>query len=199
VGQFTDAEASSTAAEEVLHTWSEVDARSLLAEVRAIRSILAGYGQESAKSIELAHQALELLPEREGFLRGILTYTLGRAYLSLGDLSVANQKLAEATTLSLNAGDLSTASYALVALGSELEMQGQLHAAAARYRQIIQIVQREGRPLPLTAAGGAYVRLSVILYQWDQLDEAAKCANQGIELSRLWKPSRAPIACSMQP
>jgi LuxR family maltose regulon positive regulatory protein len=191
VGQFTDADASSTAAEGVLHTWSAVDARPLHAEVTAIRAILAGYRQESAKSVELAHRALEHLPEQKGFMRGILTYTLGRAYLSLGDLPAASQKLVEAATLSLDVGDLSTASYALVALGAELEMQGRLHDAAARYRHIIQMVQKNGRPLPFTAAGGAYVRLAGIMYEWDQLDEAAKSANQGIELSRIFQNSGA--------
>jgi LuxR family maltose regulon positive regulatory protein len=191
VGQFTDADSSSTAAEEVLQTWSEVDARSLRAEVTAIRAVLAGYRHENAKSVDLAHQALEHLPAGNGFMRGILTYTLGRAHLSLGDVPAARQKLAEAATLSLNDGDLSTASYALVSLGAELETQGHLHEAAARYRQIIQMVQKNGRPLPFTAAGGACVRLAGIMYEWDQLDEAAKWANQGIELGRIFQNSGA--------
>jgi LuxR family maltose regulon positive regulatory protein len=89
----------------------------------------------------------------------------------------------------MNAGDLSTASFALAALGAELEAQGQLLEAAACYRQVIQAVQKDGRPLPVTAAGGAYVRLGGILYEWNQLEESAQCANQGIELSRPFQAS----------
>ena len=191
VGKFIEAQSKSRIAEEALREFDEEEARQLHAEVRAIQSVLAGYWQDSAKSVELAHQALRHLPEHDDFMRGILAYTLGRAYLSLNDLGAAIQKLAEAAALSRTAGDLSTASYALVALGAELETQGQLHLAAARYREIIEFVQKDGRPLPFTAAAGAYVRLSSVLFEWDQLEEASTCANQGIELSRQFQNNGA--------
>jgi LuxR family maltose regulon positive regulatory protein len=191
VGQFAVVDSSILEAEEAISPLAEAEVKPLLAQVDAIRATLAGYRQDSAKAIELAHRALEHLPEGDDFLRGLLAYNLGRAYLSQGDLPVASQKLREAATLSLNAGDLSTAGFALAALGAELEAQGQLREAAACYRQVIQAVQKDGRPLPVTAAGGAYVRLAGILYKWNQLEESAQCANQGIELSRPFQASGA--------
>ena len=191
VGQFAVVDASILEVEEAISPLAEAEVKPLRAQVDAIRSTLAGYRQDSAKAIELAHQALKHLPEGDHFLRGLTAFNLGRAYLSQGDLPAASQKLREAATLSLNAGDLSTAGFALAALGAELQAQGQLREAAACYRQVIQAVQEDGRPLPVTAAGGAYVRLSRILYEWNQLEESAQCANQGIELSRPFQASGA--------
>jgi LuxR family transcriptional regulator, maltose regulon positive regulatory protein len=189
VGQFTLVDSSILEAEEAMSPLAETEAKPLRAEVDAIRSALAGYRQDSAKAIELAHQALEHLPEGDHFLRGRLAYNLGWAYLSRGDLPTASQKLREAATFSLKAGDLSTASFALNALGAELEAQGRLREAASCYREVIQAVHKDGRPLPVAAAGGAYVRLGGILYEWNQLHEAAQCANQGIELNRPFQMS----------
>ena len=193
VGQFAMVDSSILEAEEAMSLLAEAEVKPLRAQVDAIRSTLAGYRQDSAKAIELAHRSLEHLPEGDDYLRGILAYNLGRAHLAQGDLPAASQKLREAATLSLNAGDMSTAGFALVALGAELEAQGRLREAASCYRQVIQAVQKDGRPLPITAAGGAYVWLGGILYKWNQLDESAKCANQGIELSRSFQYSGAVL------
>jgi LuxR family maltose regulon positive regulatory protein len=188
VGQFAVADASILEAEETIGALSDGEARSLRAQADAIRSSLAGYRQDTASAIELARNSLEHLPETDQFLRGLLFYNLGRAYLSRGDLPAASQKLREAATLSLNAGDLPTASFALGALGAELEVQGQLRQAASCYRQVIQAAQMDGRPLSFTASG-ACIRLGGILYEWNRLEEAQQYTNQGIELSRSFQDS----------
>jgi LuxR family maltose regulon positive regulatory protein len=184
VGQIDIVDSSIREAEKAIRLLYEAEAKPLRAQVDAIQSTLAGFRQDSAKAIELAHRSLEHLPEMDHFLRGLLTYNLGRVYLSQGDLPTASKKLREAATLSLSAGDLSTASFALNALGAELEAQGRLCEAASCYREVIQAIQEGGRLLPVTAASGAYVWLGRILYEWNQLDESIQCANQGIELSR---------------
>jgi LuxR family transcriptional regulator, maltose regulon positive regulatory protein len=190
-GQLTLAESSLLEAQKAMNLLDEAEVLPLRAEVDVIRSALAGYRQESAKAIELAHRSLEHLPEADHFLRGRLAYNLGWAYLSQGDLHAAKEKLNEAATFSLNVGDLSTASFALAALGAELEMQGRLRDAASCYRRVIQAIQKDGRPLPIPAASGAYVRLSGILYEWNRLDECTQSANQGIELSRPFQANGA--------
>jgi len=183
-GQIAEVESSILETEDALDSMAEADDKPLRAQVDALRSTLAGYRQDSAQAIELAHKALKHLPDGDHFLRGQLEHTLGRAYLSQGDLVVANRKLREAANFSLRAGDLSTANLALSALGAELEAQGRLREAAACYRQAIQSIQRDGRTLPVAAASGAYGWLGRILYEWNQLDEAAQCANQALELTR---------------
>ena len=189
VGQIIAVESSVLEAEAALSLLPETEANPLRAQVVALQSALAGYRQDSAQAIELAHQALTLLPEDDHILRGHLAHTLGRAYLTRGDLPAANQKLREASTSSLLAGDLSTASLALSALGAELEAQGQLREAATCYQQAIQSIQKDGRTLPVAAASGAYGWLGRILYEWNQLDEAAQCAKQCLELSRPFNTS----------
>jgi LuxR family maltose regulon positive regulatory protein len=54
---------------------------------------------------------------------------------------------------------------------------------------VIQAVQKDGRPLPVTAACGAYVRLGGILYEWNQLEESEQRTKQGIELNRPFQAS----------
>ena len=189
VSQIAVVEDSILEAEAAMSLMTEVEVKPLRAQVDALRSTLANIRQDSAQAIELAHRSLAHLPEGDHFLRGHLAYNLGWAYLSQGDLSAASQKLREAATFSLSEGDLSTASLALNALGAGLEARGRLREAAACYRQVIQAVQKDGRPLPVTAACGAYVRLGGILYEWNQLEKSAQCANQGIELSRPFQAS----------
>lgn len=190
-GQIALVETSVLEAEEIIGSKDEEDSRDLRAQVDAIRSTLAVFRQDSAKAIELAQRSLDHLPEDDHFLRGLIAYSLGRAYLAQGDLSAANQKLKEAATFSLHAGDLSTASFALNALGAELQVQGRLREAAQCFRQVLHAIHNEGRPLPVAASSGAYVWLGRILYEWNQLDEAAEYANQGITLSRPFNASAA--------
>jgi LuxR family maltose regulon positive regulatory protein len=187
--QIAVVEASLLEAEAAMGQLAEVEVKPLRAQVDALRSTLANIRQDNAQAIELAHRSLAHLPEGDHFLRGHLAYNLGWAYLSQGDLPAASQKLREAATFSLSEGDLSTASLALNALGAGSEAQGRLREAASCYRQVIQAVQKDGRPLPVTAACGAYVRLGGILYEWNQLEESAQFANQGIELSRPFQAS----------
>jgi len=78
-----------------------------------------------------------------------------------------------------------------------MEAHGRLRYAAACYQQAIQAIQKDGRPLPVTAASGAYGWLGRILYEWDQLDSAAQCANQGLELSRPFKASGGMFICHL--
>jgi LuxR family maltose regulon positive regulatory protein len=189
VNQIAVVEASVLEAEAAMDQLAEEEVKPLRAQVDALRSTLANIRQDSAQSIDLAHRSLAHLPEGDHFLRGHLAYNLGWAYLSQGDLTAASQKLREAATFSLSEGDLSTASLALNALGAGLEARGRLREAASYYRQVIQAIQMDGRPLPVTMACGAYVRLGGILYEWNQLDESAQCANQGIELSRPFQAS----------
>jgi LuxR family maltose regulon positive regulatory protein len=191
VGQFAVVESSLLETEEALRPLTEIESKPLGAQVDAIRSALANFRQDIPSSIELAHRSLQNLPEGDHFLRGLLAYNLGRSYLSEGDLAAATKSLTEAATLSLEAGDLSTAGYALVALGAGLEARGRLREAVPLYRQVIEIVQKDGKPLPFTAAGGGYVRLGTVLYEWNQLDTAEQYANQGIELSRPFQNSGA--------
>ncbi|MBV6449381.1 MAG: HTH-type transcriptional regulator MalT [Anaerolineales bacterium] len=189
VGQLKLVESSVMEAAEIIGNISEEDSRVLRAEVDAIKSMLAAFRQDSAQAIDLAHQSLEHLPEEDHFLRGLVTYSLGRAFLSQGDLPAASQNLREAATFSLKAGDLSTASFALNALGVELQIQGRLREAAECYQEVIQAIHNEGRPTPVTSSSGAFVWLGMILYEWDQLDEATEAANRGIALSRPFSTS----------
>lgn len=100
LGNFAGADANTLEAEEAIGVLSEREAKSLSAQIDAIRSSLAGYRQDTANAIKLAHNSLEHLPEEDYFLRGLLAYNLGRAYLAQGDLSVASHKLREAASIS---------------------------------------------------------------------------------------------------
>lgn len=63
-------------------------------------------------------------------------------------------------------------------------MQGRLHEAAEIQRQALQLASRKGgRPAPF--AGFAYIGLSRLQYEWDDLDSAMHNAEKGIEIIKL--------------
>jgi LuxR family maltose regulon positive regulatory protein len=69
-------------------------------------------------------------------------------------------------------------------LAEALQMQARLHEAAATQRRALQLTsEQEGRPVPF--AGLAYVGLSRLFYEWDDLEGALHHAQKGIELCNL--------------
>ena len=184
-GDLAAVEPAVRAAEAAADALDARAAGSLRAELAAIQSTLCNFRREMARSGELAQQALTGLPDDDSFVRGLVAYTLGRAAVMQGDLATARAQLTDAATRSRQAGNLATATLALVALGTAWEVRGQLREAATSYRQALQVAMPAGQPLPLLGVLGAFVRLGGILCEWNDLDAAADALEHGLELGRL--------------
>jgi len=154
-------------------------------EAGAIRATLAAFEGDTQRSVELAQQALERLPEDDVFLRGVSALNLGISHMIGGDVVAASHAFADAAKISEMAGNLLVSVLALCQL-AELQMAGgQLHLAAETYQRAQRLaVGREGQPLPIGAM--AYTGMGELLRQRNDLEAAARHLTQGIELGRQW-------------
>jgi LuxR family transcriptional regulator, maltose regulon positive regulatory protein len=158
------------------------DRSSILGEVAALRAQLAMNSNRPLDSDELRN-ALINVPENSYHVRSMLAIMLGYAEREAGHLTAATRAYAEASQLAQTQADMFVAVSALAGLAELMEVQGQLHQAAHTHRQAIQLATtRAGRPLP--PAGVSYVGLAKQLREWNELEEAARHLQTGIDLGR---------------
>jgi LuxR family maltose regulon positive regulatory protein len=184
-GQMEAVEPLLQCAEDILHdatpeTYADQDR--IYAHVTAIRAFVARWQGDNQRSIVLSHEALECLPEESLVARSALALNLGNAYLESGDIAAARPSYEGAIRTGRQAGSYYTALMALASIGMLQEMQGQLHEAAATYRQAIQLGTQWGGGKPLPATGLAFAMLGQLLYEWNDLHEALVHLTWGIEL-----------------
>jgi LuxR family maltose regulon positive regulatory protein len=151
-------------------------------QLAALRAYLVRQHGDIAGCIALARQALDLLPEDGHEWRSLATIILAAAHLERGELAAADEVYAAAVPLGRRAGNqfmtvLSLGEWALV----EFE-GGQLRQAAARCREAIREAGGPGHLALSPAAGFAYLLLGLVLYEWDDLDQALECAEACITL-----------------
>ncbi len=152
-----------------------------MAAIRALATVRQGGEQ----AIKLAQQALELLPEGDPVVRGVLIYTLGEASWSIGDLAGARRAFIEASQINRAVGNFLAGAIALSSAAALLTEQGDLHRAAETYQNAVQMATRaDGRILP--AAAQACLGMSGLEYEWNELDAAARSIEQTFELGRRW-------------
>ncbi|GAB4543486.1 MAG: LuxR C-terminal-related transcriptional regulator [Anaerolineae bacterium] len=174
------------AAEASLQDAEKADATgSLAGEITMFRALIATYQGETQRSVELARQALDLLPERSPFLRSMVAGFLGVNYLWSGDIVTARRALEEASSISQKVGNLMNAVLALCHLAEVSIIEGQLHQAQALYQHAFELATDErGQPRPI--AGLARIGLGSVLREWNALEAAEQQLVEGIELIQNW-------------
>jgi LuxR family maltose regulon positive regulatory protein len=156
--------------------------------IATIRSYAAVINGDIYDSVELASEALALLPEWDTRARSFAAGTLGSALRWTGDLAGASRASEEAIAISLAAGERQPAVVVLTQLASIRFLQGRLHAAAASCREALELEdeysRQTGRRMPVT--GYALAHMSQIVYEWNDLQAALRHAREGIELCKQW-------------
>jgi LuxR family transcriptional regulator, maltose regulon positive regulatory protein len=146
--------------------------------VAAIRTFIALRCGDAPRTIELALQALEQLPE-DGAARGLVAWNLGIAYLLSGDLAKGSAALTEARVISQAAGNSYAAFMATFELAQlQARQGGHLHQADQSYQQALELVAERGGLL--AATGPAYVGRGELQYEWNNLDTASHYLQEGI-------------------
>jgi LuxR family maltose regulon positive regulatory protein len=144
-------------------------------QILTLRALIAGNRADDLEvAIDLAHQALECLPEDTPELRGALVYGKGQAHLLLGNQDAADAAFAQARHI----GEASSSPFLAIAAASSqvavARAQGQLRKAAAicraALRTIVEPAERAG--WPLTAGESIYGFLGSILLEWNDLEAA---------------------------
>lgn len=152
-------------------------------ELTAIRSFQAFYRGEMNNSIELSQQALsQLLPEQR-LVREFVALNLANAHGVLGQLDAAIYEYEQLITASRQSGNLSAALIALGYLGWFHFVHGHLRQAARVNERGLQMAtEPDGSINPM--GGWAQVGLGMLHYEWNNLDDAILCLEEGKELNQ---------------
>jgi LuxR family maltose regulon positive regulatory protein len=154
--------------------------RTMRGHIATLRAYQALYREQMSRTIELASQAIEDLPEGD-FARGLGALALGWASRFSGDLTQARHAFTEATEASLASGNLYVAVAATSRLAYTWMLAGQLRQGAASCREALRLATgTEGRRLPV--AGYASVYLGGVCREWNDLEAAAHYLLEGIDL-----------------
>src|SRR5829696_6901159 len=154
----------------------------LLGGVAATRSWHAYLKGEPHGAIALAHRALELLPGTDLELRTFAAYRLAEAYRTADDLEAATAAFAETAELGRAAGH----NYlVLKAMSRQAELQmarGRLRSADHVLQRTLRFAVEQGGDL-LPATGEVHVIIGELLYEWNDLEAAARRLKEGIRLA----------------
>jgi len=186
-GQLDAIEPRLQRAEQVLGTAADASTRGdpLLGDIAVIRAYGAAQQGDVARTIELAHVALERLPPAKQGERGVAFFVLGGAHILNGDWAAAGDALAEAAAVGRQGGNLHIAVPALNSLAGIQAIQGHLRQAQVTAEEAIGLAAgADDQPLPIAA--GAISELAELAYEWNQVDDALTYARQSVELGRLW-------------
>ena len=154
----------------------------LLGGVAATRSWRAYLKGEPHGAISLARRALELLPETDLELRTFAAFRLAEAHRTADDLEAASAAFAETAELGRAAGH----DYlVLKAMSRQAELQmerGRLRNADHVLQRTLRFaVEQGGDSLPAT--GEVHVIMGELLYEWNDLEAAARRLKEGIRLA----------------
>ncbi len=164
---------------------SEKEAGDMLGHIAAIRAYQAAQRGEATNAINSADQALELLPAGNQAIRSVVMLTLGTARRLSGDLAEAARALEQAMHAGRAAGNYYLALGALSGLADLRFDQGRLHLASESYGELLRLTTHpDGRRFP--AAGMALFGLSLIHYEWNDLEAALQHTRQSIDLCQQW-------------
>jgi LuxR family maltose regulon positive regulatory protein len=190
-GQFGDVEARLQDAKQALEkskqqtqvgddSISVEETEHIMGHIYAIRAYQALYSEKLEQVKELGYLSLKKLP-KESFMRSSVDLAIGWAERFSGDLTASNAAFSDAVRISQKYGNAYVAVSAMSRLAHNQVLAGQLHQAENTCREALQLaVRADGRRLPV--AGYALVYLGGVHREWGQLDTAADCLVEGIEL-----------------
>jgi LuxR family maltose regulon positive regulatory protein len=169
---------------------------SLLGELFVIHIMIASQRYDMPAVIELARQALSVVPPEDVSPRSRILLCLGVAYDDMGgDITAARNAFREAYELCIAfpsasaVGDAPLPLTALAYLADYERLQGNLHAAFQMYEQALKLTEQWG--------GGSSIALYLVqqgraglLYEWNCLDDAVSALQVSIRIGELWKSAR---------
>ncbi|MEJ2709516.1 MAG: LuxR C-terminal-related transcriptional regulator [Anaerolineales bacterium] len=162
----------------------------LLAEITVLRAYLALFQAQFSKVEELAREALAGLAERSTFFQSTLFWIQGFSGLNVEDLNTRADLLQTLAEKSKIMGGLMFTVITLCQLAEVRMGQGQLVQARDLYQKALETAIAPDESL-LPVAGQAKIGLGHILREWNQLDQAIRYSEQGIELVGKWQPMAA--------
>mgnify|MGYP002713077550 CR=1 FL=1 len=169
---------------------SEQEKHAIKAEWLVMQSLLQN---TPTKSLSLANEALEIIPEEDGRAQSLAYFGLATAYQTGGNEKRAVDAYQKAIQIAQAADNLvaemlSTSNLAVMALE-----RGQLHLAHDIAIVAIDRVERSDSLPPISAV--IYGVLSEVHYQWVQIEPAQQYARRALQLSALGGYQSGLINC----
>jgi len=170
--------------------WDEIEP-SLQGEWLALQSMLLNAQGKAAESINLAEQALKILPGEATQVRSVTYMGLADAYQQTLDYERAAEACERIIQQGRLGGDLASEIFGISYLGRMVLQQGKLHAASEIASGALQRIERTGASSPFGAT--LYGELAQVHYEWHQLDTARRYFSLSVDLSTLGGFSDAEI------
>jgi LuxR family maltose regulon positive regulatory protein len=148
-------------------------------EVFALRSLVAWRQEEIIQAETYARQALSWLPADELPWRSASLSVLGRIEQYSGRLDVARQRLQEARELCEIMGNAFARRANTAMLGEVYRGLGKLHLSAAHYGQVLAEAREQE---DLDDIGHTQLGLAQLYYEWNQLEEAERAAQEAYDI-----------------
>jgi LuxR family maltose regulon positive regulatory protein len=162
-----------------------------LGEIMAAQAYLARAQNQHDRMVERSERARTLLPADSLNSRSLVAINLGLAYWHLGDMEGTEKVLKEAIATSQASQNHYALITAIILQGRVLAVRGQLRSAEKKWLQAIEA----GGKLPINAL--AYLDLSAIHYEWNQLSKADSYLQGAFDLSRYGQNEEFEVACWM--
>ena len=157
----------------------------ILGTTALIRAYIALFRGELARWLELARQALDILPAAAAIGRTSAHLDIASAFVISGDVTAATEhRLAAAVAAVRDIGERSTHFRGMVTLAELRWRQGRLHQAAATYREAARLLPD---PVMLQATPNGtnyYFGLGGLLYECNDLEAAEDLLAQGRDMVR---------------
>jgi LuxR family maltose regulon positive regulatory protein len=171
-GQFKEAAFYLTHAEGAAQ-----DTPAFLGQVLTAKAYLTRAEGNHVQMMDFSHKALSLLPKSDVNSRSIVTTNLGIAYWHSGNMHAALDALREAHDTAQVTGNRYAALTALVFQGMTFAVQGQLRKAHLIFQQAID------QDSPTFISGLAHLYLSVLHYEWNELEKSAQSLLKTIKVA----------------
>jgi len=166
-----------------------------LARVAAVRCFIACFHHDLPAAERLAEEALRNLPAEDLTFRAGIHGALGDTYRESGQWVEARANYLKTFDYMHSPLAHFHSAHVYGALADLDLRQGHLRAAADNWRRGIAAVEDPSNSgaLPLQESGWLYLRLSELLYEWNELDEAFRLLGHGLDRAELAGDVRSRI------
>ena len=167
------------------------DVPAFLGEILTAQAYLARAQGDHALMVERSQRARRLLPKSSVASRGLVAINLGLAYWHQGNMEATEEVLPEALEANQDTGNHYGVITTMILQGRVVAVRGQLHRAAKFAQQALE----KGGQLPINAL--AYLDLSALHYEWNELVECDRYLQGAFELSRRGQNQEFELGCWM--
>lgn len=148
----------------------------------ALQAMLQNAQGKPEESLELANRALKIVPETNGYVRGLIFLGLASTYQQMGEPAHA----AEVYRTLIGQGQAVNFAYKILGyagLGLMALQHGQLHSAFETALQGIERVEHSGTLPPISTT--LYGELGQVYFHWHQLEQARQYFLRSTQVSTL--------------